>query len=197
MVKPIKKQRESKSLFNNKIKHLCQSYNTILLVHSNSLNTSSIHTFRETIRDTSKVLFGKYKHLCKSLECYNQNLKSLTSKFTNNCFLIFTKDENLKNKIETMVIEDYIKAGDFLTESVVMKKGILNINRNNLDSYLRSLNVMCSSKEGKVFLEEDYIIKEGKVSNNDAKILKMLGMKNVKMGMKVIDVYENKLEIKK
>lgn len=190
MVKPIKKQKQSKATFNDNIRTLYKTYTHTLLVHSQLFRTSSIHTLRDTLRATSKVLFGKHKHLIRALESVNPKMKELTSKFTSNCFLIFTNDGDLPPKIESMQIEDFIRAGDTLKERVVLKKGVLDIDIKGLEVHLRSMNVLCSLRDGKVFVEEDYVI-DDVVNSNDAKILKVLGMKDVTMKMKVIGGFEN------
>lgn len=190
MTRPQKKSKQSKSNYNESILTLYNNYSHTLLVRSKGMPANGIHLLREELRSTSKILFGKQKPLIKALESITPNMKSLTSKFKEHCFLIFTNDPKLKENLKEIPIMDYIRAGHKLNQKIIFNKGVLDMQKKNLDIYLRELNVMCSLKDGKVFLEEELEI-EGEVSVRDAKILKILGVRCLNVEMQILEVIKN------
>lgn len=164
----VKKQRKSNDEIDQVIQSLYSKYQFIYNLSLSHIRTSSISQLRELLQD-SKLLFGKQKKITKAIAKISKNRK-FCSKID---VLLFTdmKVEDV-NKIE---IYDFYRAND------VVERIDITIVEKEIEGYTENV-------DGKHILKKPIKYGKGeKISIEDAKVLKLAGIKLCKFEIKVVD----------
>lgn len=188
MAQTSKKTKESKITQDNQIADLKSKYKTLLVVEFPNARSSFIQKLRDDIHNDSKILFGKKKILAKSLAKNNIKLN-----VTGDSCLIFTNKMDIAEYLNKIDIKSFLRTNDISAYEFVLNSGIIKIDNKDINvdmgTKLRDLGLPCEIKNGKVWLNNDYVVikKDEKVNDKQAKILKMFGLEYACLSVKIID----------
>lgn len=167
-------KREKNNVHFAKIKETFEKYNQVVVFEMDSVRTRTLHSIREEIRDSSKIIFGKKTVIKKALKDVNgQFLNSLTA----NTFLVFTNEDidKIVGVVTKYNIEKSVK---------VLSKGVLKIKDAPVPTVLRKnlelLNLTTKEKNGVLVLEKDVELDEVK----DKKLIRLLKMDDLSVCLK-------------
>ena len=206
------KTKDAKTKLILKIHENISKYSRIAIITYNNFNNSAQLALRSTLGSLSKIVFGKKSILKLALTTYKENDEintngiysehlEMLSDFIDeqSVALIFSNlpTSALKSKLENFKKIEYALPNSVSPANVLLTKGdsvFKNLSVSN-DNYLRGLGLDVIVKNGKLWLESDFLVakKNEMLESKQCKILKLLGIKigKVKVFVKAVFDMEN------
>ena len=135
---------------------------------------------------SSRLFLGKNKVMQLALGTspdteYEDGLHKISRDISGNVGLLFTdlETEDVKERLEHFVEEDFARAGDYATETFKLEGGKLPTMQHTMVDELRKLGLTCKLVNGVVTLEGDHVVckKGARLTPSQAALLKHFGVK--------------------
>ncbi|EDO05519.1 Ribosomal_L10_P0 superfamily protein [Babesia bovis T2Bo] len=159
----------------------------VYVIALNNQRNSPLKELR-TILKPGRLFYGKNKVMQLALGAKPENelldnLHKIAECISGERALLVSNEapDVVRNKLESYKVNDFAKAGNVATETILLKPGdsTLEVFPGNMEPQFRHLGMPTTLKMGKIELLGDYLVcEEGKpLTPTQAKVLKVLGIR--------------------
>lgn len=179
MPKMLVSKRDKNEKHFTQIKESVSRYKSMIIFDMLPVRTKLLHTLRETMRDGSKIVFGKKTIIKKALKDHS---KEFLDSLTKNTFIIFTNQQT-DSIIKTVIGFNKEKKPKSLT------KGILKANNQPVPTVLKKnlQQLPLIEVSGQLHLQSDFVLDD--VEHHQ--LIKLLKLTDDHVSIAPLYLYEN------
>lgn len=186
--------KEQKIKIVNEICEIFKNYHTIGFVDFYKLPTKEYKEMKRQIKDI-KIKFFKKNLIIKALEKLNKN--DLIKYLPNQVGILYSNRDvfEIYKEIKKLVTYRFAKEGDIAEEDIVVKPMVTNIPAGPSIAEFQKLKFEVGVEGGKIVIKNEKKVasKGEKISNQIASILQKLGIKPIKIKIKITTLYDGKI----
>ncbi len=175
------------------LKNLIKEYPVVGLVSLHKIPSSAFQKIKQSLGESAKIKVSKKSLILRALEACGIN--ALCEHATGQIGLILSNMNPFKLLffLQKNTSNASAKAGDVAEEDIVVPAGPTELQAGPAISTLTKVKIPAKIEGGKIVIQKDFVVcKKGETVTKDvAAALNLLGIKPMKIGLKLLAIYEN------
>lgn len=194
--------RETKVKAVEKLKGEIEKGKILGIIDLQKMPTKQLQEIKKQIRGKAKILITKKSTLLNALKQLNQpNISELEKIIPLQPALLLSDLEPFKlyGIIDKMKSLTYAKEGDVAQEDIVVSAGPTGLMPGPVISEFAKVGIAAGVEEGKIAIKKDKVVAKAgeKISKELANALRKLKIEPIKVGLKIVAIYEKEMIYKK
>ena len=178
------------------LKNRIEKSRVIGILDMHKLPSKQYQEIHRSIRDSVQVVMVKKSILLRALEgCTKKNIKEFEKLVPTQPAIVFTDTDPFKFYVNAAKMKSptYAKEGDKTDEEILVAAGPTGLMPGPVISEFAKVKIPAGVEEGKIAIKRDTVVAKAgdSISKDLANILRKLKIQPVKVGLKIVAVYED------